>query len=232
MGLLNSRWFQRLGGGFLERMAINSLSWVQLQFLTGHKDKQDVRLIRRVRRERQSLLTAFESFVLHSIARAYRNMPGQMAEVGVYRGGSAKLLCEAKGDKELHLFDTFMGLPESGQSDGNVHRPGQYTCSLESVKQYLAQYSNVFFHKGLFPDSAAPVADSRFCFVHMDVDLYESTRACLEFFYPRMLPGGLMISHDYSILLGVKKAFQEFFAGRAEGIIELPTTQCIVIKGQ
>lgn len=213
-------------------MAINGLSWVQIKLLLGHKDKQDVELIRRVRRERQSLLTAFESFVLYSIARACRNMPGAMAEVGVYRGGSAKLLCEAKGDKALHLFDTFTGLPQSGQADGNVHRPGQYSCGLESVKQYLAPYPNVFFHKGLFPESASPAADDRFCLVHMDVDLCESTRACLEFFYPRVLAGGIMISHDYSILPGVKRAFQDFFAARPEGIIELPTTQCLVVKGQ
>lgn len=231
MGLLTNQTIQRLvGGGWLERLIINTASWFQLRFLASHKDKESVRLIRRVRRERQSLLTAFESFVIYSLAQAYRRREGEMAEVGVYRGGSAKLICEVKGDKPLHLFDTFEGLPQAAAPDGTVHRASQYTCSLESVREYVGHYPNVFFYKGLFPDTAGPIADRKFCFVHFDVDLYESTKACIEFFYPRMLPGGMMISHDYSILAGVKQAFQEFFADRPEGIIELPTTQCMVVK--
>ena len=48
----------------------------------------------------------------------------------------------------------------------------------------------------------------------------------------RMIPGGIMLSHDYGLLSGVEKAFQEFFADKPEGIIEQPTTQCMVIKLQ
>jgi O-methyltransferase len=58
----------------------------------------------------------------------------------------------------------------------------------------------------------------------------ESTLACLEFFYPRMIPGGIMLSHDYSILAGVRQAFTEFLTDKPEPVIELPSTQCMVIK--
>src|SRR2546430_11261444 len=51
---------------------------------------------------------------------------------------------------------------------------------------------------------------------HIDVDLYTSTLACLEFFYPRLVPGGILLSHDYSLLTGVKAAFTEFLAGKPE----------------
>jgi hypothetical protein len=111
-----------------------------------------------------------------------------------------------------------------------VHRPHQYACSLESVRSYLAAYPGVSYYKGCFPDTAGPVAELRFSFVHFDVDLYEGTRACLEFFYPRMIPGGIMLSHDYSILRGVRQAFQEFMADKPEGLIDLPTTQCMCVK--
>lgn len=60
-----------------------------------------------MRWERRSLLTANESFLIHSIARAQAKVPGEFAEVGVYEGGSARITSEVKGDKELHLFDTF-----------------------------------------------------------------------------------------------------------------------------
>src|SRR4051794_26748289 len=99
---------------------------------------------------------------------------GDLAEVGVYQGASAKLICENRAaDRELHLFDTFEGLPNPGAQD-HGYVPGEYRCSLESVQEYLAQYRNVRFYKGLFPDTAGPVADRRFSFVNLDVDLYDS----------------------------------------------------------
>jgi O-methyltransferase len=72
--------------------------------------------------------------------------------------------------------------------------------------------------------------DTQFCFVHLDVDLYESTKQCLEYFWPRLIPGGVVISHDYSILEGVRNAFAEFSADKRENVIEMPTTQCMMIK--
>jgi O-methyltransferase len=221
---------QRLAGGTLERWGLNVISTVQLFLLGCHKDKQAVRLVRKTRSERRSLMNAYEAYTVYSLAKAYRDLPGDMAEVGVFQGASAKLICEVKGDARLHLFDTFEGLPKASKSDGRVHDENQYHCSLDSVKEYLAAYGNVFFHKGRFPDSTADMEERRFSLVHMDVDLYESTLACLQYFYPRMLGGGVMISHDYSLLAGVSKAFTEFFAGKTEKPIELPSTQCMVIK--
>ena len=71
-----------------------------------------------------------------------------------------------------------------------------------------------------------------FCFVHLDTDLYQSTLDSLEFFWPRMVKGGRIISHDYNALevIGVKQAFQEFFKGSPESIIEIADTQVMVIK--
>jgi O-methyltransferase len=227
---LRNRLFQRLGGGRLERFGIGVIFWLQMRMLSAHKDRETLRLMRRIRRERRSMLTAFEAYLVQSIARAQTKRPGALAEVGVYEGASARLLCEIKGDRILHLFDTFEGLPQSTDADRSIHRENQYSCSLESVKTYLQEYQNVEFHKGLFPDSAEGLEETSFSFAHFDVDLYESTRACLEYFYPRMIPGGVMLSHDYSLLSGVRLAFNEFLDDKPEALIELPTTQCMVIK--
>lgn len=229
MWIRNQR-FQRLGGGVLERIGIGSISRLQYVFLNAHKDKSVVRLIKQVRRERRSLLTSFEAFLVYSLARAQSKQPGVMAEVGVYEGGSARLICDIKGDVPLHLFDTFEGLPKGSEADGKVHQENWYACSVESVQEYLKQFPAVYFHKGLFPASATEVPDQKYSFVHFDVDLYDSTRGCLEYFYSRMSVGGVMLSHDYSILAGVRQAFDEFLADRPEELIELPSTQCMVIK--
>ncbi len=244
---LHSERLQRFGGGWGEQLAVEALATLHFLFLGAHKDKDVVKLLRRIRRERKCLLTGFEQFNIYSLTRAQCRLPGDLAEVGVYTGASAKLICEARGavgsahcgvpltgvTKRLHLFDTFAGLPQSSAKDRNVYtnksKP-QYACSLESVQSYLRDYSDLHFYKGLFPDTAEPVRDRSFCFVHLDVDLYQSTLACLQFFYPRLVPGGILISHDYSILSGVKAAFTEFLADKPEALVELPTTQAMIIK--
>ena len=141
------------------------------------------------------------------------------------------MLCEAKGDKILHLFDTFEGLPKSSEHDRQVHGEKQYACSLESV-QAVSQgpTRRVYYYKGMFPQSAANVPEATYAFVHCDVDLYESTLACLTYFYPRMTKGGVILSHDYSLLAGVKLAFTEFLNDKPESPIELPSTQCMLVK--
>jgi O-methyltransferase len=226
----NPRLQKLVGGGFLERFYLNTISRVQIFFLGLHKDPDAVRLVKRVRRERQSLQFAYEAFTVYSFCKAYSGLPGAMAEVGVFQGASAKLLCEAKGDVELHLFDTFGGLPPSSAADKGVHRENQYLCSLESVQDFLKSYKNVNFHPGLFPDSAKTLPERRFSFVHLDVDLYESTLAGLEYFYPRLITGGVILSHDYSILAGVRKAFDDFLHDKPERPVQFPSTQCALIK--
>lgn len=228
--LTNERVQRWLGGTFLERMGVGVLSRWQFIALSNHKDPEVVDLIRQIRNERTSLVTAFEAFMVYSFARSQVRHEGNLAEVGVFQGGTAKLLCEVKGDRRLYLFDTFEGLPVDSDEGNTIHRNHQYRCSLESVQEYLAGYENVSFHKGRFPETADVIENERFSFAHFDVDLYRSTLDCLEFFYPRMMPGGIMLSHDYSLLEGVKQAFGEFLDDKPEDVVELPTSQCMVIK--
>lgn len=230
MWLRNPRFQRLIGGSFLERISIRMVGQLELIGLRGHKEPSTLKLIDQIRRERRWLVTANEAFLVHSLARSAAKLPGSMAEVGVYQGGTAKMICAAKGDAPLHLFDTFAGLPESSAADGQVHVNGQYACSLDSVRSYLRGYGNVHFHQGRFPDGSSKIENDRFSFVHFDVDLYQSTLDCLRFFYHRMLPGAVILSHDYSILAGVRQAFAEFLADMPEELVELPSTQCLIIK--
>jgi hypothetical protein len=227
---LKNKSLQKLGGGRSERWGLWLWSTVQIWGLSARKDPQAVQLLRDIRKEHRSLLSTWEQYMIYSLARAAAKREGVIAEVGVYRGASAKLMCEVKGDRTLYLFDTFEGLPEATSEDRSVHRVGQYAYSLENVQTYLSGYSNVHYFKGIFPESTKDVPEQKYSFAHFDVDLYEGTKACLEYFYPRMLPGGVMASHDYGLLAGVEQAFDEFFADKPESVIELPSTQCMVVK--
>ncbi len=200
------------------------------------------------RRERgmEMSLTKDEAYTLYSGALAVRHLEGAMAEVGVYRGGSARFICEAKGDKDLYLFDTFEGMPESRISaaidtwQGKTHA----TTSIGEVRSRFSGHKNIYLVKGIFPDSISgypefDFGNKRFCFVNLDVDLYQSTLDALEYFYPRMVLYGRIVSHNYNLspipggdTPGVKAAFMKYFGGKSEAIIEIADTQCMVIKSQ
>jgi hypothetical protein len=230
MWLRNPRIQRLLGGGRIERWLIGLLARVELVGLSAHKEPAVLNLVREMRCKHRSLSTAHESYLIHTIALAQSRLDCSMAEVGVYEGGSARMICEGKGIRALHLFDTFEGLPESATSDKRVHIKSQYRSSFDRVQNSLKGYQNVHLHKGCFPASSGPVESLRFSFVNLDVDLYQSTLDCLHFFYPRMSSGGIMLSHDYSVLAGVRQAFSEFLLDKPEDVIELPTTQCMLIK--
>lgn len=228
---LKNKQFQRLGGGWLERFGLSLWSKLQMSALHARKDPEIVKLLGEVQKEERSLLSAWEQYFIYSLARAQAGFAGTaMAEVGVYRAGSTRLICEVKGEMPLFLFDTFEGLPESTKEDHNVHRKHQYAYSLEQVQAYLKDFPNITYFKGIFPESTVGVPEQKYSFAHFDVDLYVGTKACLEYFYPRMVPCGVMLSHDYGLLAGVEQAFTEFFADKPENVIELPSTQCMVIK--
>lgn len=212
--------------------AINWLyAYLDIAVLSVLNGPERLALIKEIRREDRLLLCRpSELFMLHSMAAGQISVPGDYAEVGVCRGATAKLMCEAKGQKDIHLFDTFSGLPGASKVDVRFHA-GMFSAQEQAVRNRLAKYSNVHFYPGTFPSTAAAVQDKQFAFVHIDVDIYESTRDCLEFFYPRMSPCGVIMSHDYpSSAVGVKKAFDEFFSDKRETVVNLPMSQCMVIK--
>ena len=178
-------------------------------------------------------MTDDEAIRLYWLVESIGKISGDLVEVGVYKGGSAKIICEAKGEGELHLFDTFEGLPEVDPSiDGGMTK-GSYKAELEQVQKNLADYKNVHFYKGLFQAVVWNIdgfSDKRFCLVHLDVDLYVTTVECLLFFYPRMARGGVILSHDYPNTPGIRKAFDDYFEIKPEPILRIAENQCLVVK--
>lgn len=173
-----------------------------------------------------------DMFNIYSCAKATDHLKGEIAEVGVYKGGSAKMICRAT-KKKVHLFDTFEGIPSVSEYDkkqmGGHFQVGDFNSGTGVMRQFLNE--NCKIYKGIFPqDTSKWIEKKRFSFVHLDVDVYKSTKESLEFFYPRMVKGGIILSHDYPNSLGVKKAFDEFFKDKEEYIIELLDKQGMVVK--
>ena len=151
---------------------------------------------------------------------------GSVAELGVYKGNTAFLLAELARffGSTAYLMDTFEGFPAQDLVGIGPLSTDFSDTSLESVRSLVGE-KNVNFIKGYFPDSAVAIPDEeRFCLVHIDCDLYPPFKAALDYFYPRLLPGGFLVMHDYSSMHwpGVEKAVDEFFADKPECPILLP----------
>ncbi len=177
-----------------------------------------------------SLFWPGELLNIYEHARVMSDHGGAFAEVGVFRGASAKVISEAKSETPLYLFDTFDGLPDTFDKTDSRFKQGMFTAEQQTVADRLSKYSSIKIYPGFFPDTAGPITDKKFSFVHLDVDLYECIKQGLEFFYPRMLPGGRIIVDDYGHCEGVWLACDEFIANKPEKLQPMETKQVLLIK--
>lgn len=131
------------------------------------------------------------------------------------RGDFARWINTYYGNQTLHLFDTFEGfdqrdiVKEEGLSEAAV---GDYSnTSVEAVLEKMPNPDKVVFHKGYFPETAFDIKDS-FCFVNLDLDLYKPTYEGLHYFEDKMVPGGVILVHDYfaTNFQGPRKAVDQF----------------------
>jgi O-methyltransferase len=185
----------------------------------------------------QSLVSADRQYVLERLLRqALATLPGNVAECGVYRGGTARMMADilrrTDTNRSLLLFDTFAGMPETNK-DFDLHTRGDFAdTSLEGVRAFLSEYDNCRFYAGFIPDTFRGLEDTRCCFVHIDLDIHDAIDAASAFFYPRIPPGGFLLYDDYGFpsCPGARRAVDNFFAGKPEEPIVLQTGQCLVFK--
>lgn len=156
---------------------------------------------------------------------------GDIAEIGVYKGGTAYLMAKCS-QKSLFLFDTFKGMPKVSSHD--LHHEGDFAdTSLQEVGRFVSSArtnsKDIHFVEGVFPQSAPKIVEDRqFSLVHIDVDIYQSVKDCLEYFYPRMIKGGIIVLDDVlePNCPGAKRAFEEFMQGKPESLEGLGFEPC------
>jgi O-methyltransferase len=144
-------------------------------------------------------------------------VPGDFAELGVYKGDSARIIHMMAPDRMLHLFDTFEGFTgtdlqsESGEASTYTSKNFSDTSVNKVLKKIGGNSEKITLHPGYFPESATGMENKTFALVNLDADLYNPTKAGLEFFYPRLSPGGVIFIHDYNYKWeGLLKAVNEF----------------------
>ncbi len=167
----------------------------------------------------------FYQFWLQIERLKQEQVAGAFAELGVYKGETAEWLHLLDPERELHLFDTFEGFKAKDLAEekafGKYYQPGYFSdTDLETVQKRLGPSERLHYYPGYFPETLSDLPEQLYALVHLDADLYRPTLAALEYFYPRLAPGGLIIVHDYNHNWdGIRQALDEFVLKIPESLI-------------
>jgi len=213
--------------------------------LPGYYDEEARRIIRSVR---PRTMTEDEKLYALIIATRYvadHDVPGAVVECGVWRGGSMQavahtLLARGVTDRDLHLFDTFEGMPEPTEKDRRFDgTPAQELlatrektaniwaiASLEDVQAGMTEtgypVERVHFYRGLVEETIPAEAPPVIAILRLDTDWYDSTMHELEHLYDRVPSGGVLIMDDYGFWQGARQAVDEFLDRTGERLLLVP----------
>jgi hypothetical protein len=161
----------------------------------------------------------------HCIETALReNVPGDIIECGVWRGGAsilarAVLKAHAVSDRKVWLADSFQGLPPPRaefphDADSDLHTNPFLAISREQVQRNFERYGlfdeQVQFLEGWFSDTLPKAPLERLAVIRLDGDMYESTMDALTNLYPKLASGGFLIVDDYGAVPACNEAVHEF----------------------
>jgi len=157
-------------------------------------------------------------YILWLLARGKHHI----AELGVAAGGTARLMNLAAPAANIHLYDTFEGVPENNEGI----RKGSYKCKAKDVQKLIPKAT---LFQGRFEHHTWPKI--RYGLVHLDCDLAKPTRAALRWFWPALYQGGVMIIDDYGINLPrLTKIVDDFAFFNDANILRFSYAQAVIIK--
>ena len=177
-------------------------------------------------------------------------VPGARAECGVYRGATALLLCHAwrsrqpgfRGD-DFYLIDSFSGTSASSThdlipvraADGMTRMEpffpaGKTDTTAALVRGFFGDFPQVQICAGWIPQVFATLPERDWAYVHLDLTLYEPTLASLEYFYPRLNPGGVILCDGSIFCPGAQTAWVEFCTRHDIPFVSLGHRESVIIK--
>ncbi len=157
------------------------------------------------------------------------HLPGDVADLGAYRGACSLILRRLRPDKYLNVFDTWEGTPYNDELCH--HKIGEWKADFNECKKLVGENELTRYYPGVAESLVFYLEAKQFCFIYVDMDTYKATRYAIEFFWPRMVQGGVMMFDDYGWVpcAGVKKAVDERL-GIALGRVVQSQYTCIVEK--
>ncbi len=126
----------------------------------------------------RTLVKIDRSYMIYQFAKsAAMSLRGDVAQVGVYKGGTAKIIASCFKDTKstIYLFDTFEGLPSASKHDGAKGTENNDTkkftdVHMDDITQLFSPFPNIEIRQGLFPRTATGLESKQFSFVYLDAD--------------------------------------------------------------
>lgn len=169
-----------------------------------------------------------------------QRLDGAVAELGVYKGGFSRYINMYFPNKHLYLFDTFESFINNKYISKNDERfvndviiklTPKNEDVVENILHVFPKKEKCVICKGYFPETTKGLENVKFCFVSIDVDIYQTTYDGLEYFYPRLVDRGIIFVHDYNThsCCGVRKAVDEFCFNYKVGFACVPDKSGTII---
>lgn len=186
---------------------------------------------------------------LHTLvwaAQSALNIEGDLVECGVFKGDMSWVISQTvdfvSAKKKFYLYDTFAGFSDKYSSTedfpGNPNflnfAHGVYSEEhiYDSVCERFANQPDIFVIKGVVPDILLEKAPEKISFLHIDLNSPAAEIGALEFLFPRLTSGAILVFDDYGWKQFYKQKEVEdaFMQKHHHSILELPTGQGLVIK--
>lgn len=181
----------------------------------------------------------YRLYELWSLVREARKVPGDLLEVGTWRGGSGALIAQAARtagfEAETFLCDTFTGVVKAGAEDTFYHGGEHEDTSRAKVEGLLAEMGldRVTILEGIFPEeTGAKIEDKTFRFCHIDVDTYQSAKDVMDWVWPRLSVGGMIVHDDMGFYFcsGITRLVEEERANEDRLVVHNLNGHGIIIK--
>jgi O-methyltransferase len=165
-----------------------------------------------------TLVDIYRMYELWSLVRETAKLGGDIVEVGVWRGGTGVMMAHCEkllgGSGVIYLCDTFQGVVKAGEGDSG-YKGGEHSDTSVATVEALARTlgtAEVKLLAGIFPDqTGGQCASTRVRLLHIDVDVYQSARDCVNFLWERMPSGAAIVFDDYGFVgcAGVTRCVDE-----------------------
>ena len=196
-------------------------------------DEQFCSLYERIRGH--TLVDRVRCYALYELAAQTRKVPGDILEVGVWRGGTIAILARTAPEKIVYAADTFRGVVKA--SDWEHYKDGAHADTSRNVVLDLLEEvaaKNCVILEGIFPeDTGGEVSEEVFSLVHIDVDVYRSARDVFEFVWERVSVGGVVVFDDYGFVSacpGIRRLVTELKSDGDKLFLPGPSGHAYILK--
>lgn len=175
--------------------------------------------------------------VLSWFAQLATRVEGDFVECGTDHGGTAMAvlsLTDLSG-RQFWLLDTFNGLDRSQLTEQEEKIEGGYLDYVDcfgTVQRTFAGFPNVRLVRGSVPSTLPEVTAEKVAFLHLDMNATVPEIAALEYFWPKMPSGAVVVMDDYGWPRHKeqKAGFDRFAEQHGLDILQLPTGQGVMLK--